>query len=213
MVKRRLEAGRPAISCLPMSERRALRGLPLAGMAVAGVVLGHWLAYAFAVPEPHVRDQILAASGHSYWVLAVKTAVLLGLTSLGSVLVRHLSGRVRGVQPAGERLSWLAVRLGIIQVVAFTAMEITERLFAHVAVGHMLQHHLFLLGLAVQVALAWVGAFVLLLFGRAAARISQALAGRSFPRVAVAVSFPSATASRSAGALAGAAGLRGPPSS
>ncbi len=154
-----------------MTERRALRGFPLAGVALSGVVLGHWLTYLFAIPEPHVRAEILAASGHSYWLLAIKCAVVLGLTALGTVFLRHLGGALRREHRGPERFSSVVVRLSVLQVVAFMAMEIAERLAAGAPVAEMFQHHLLFLGLAVQVLVAFAGALVLLWFGRAAARI------------------------------------------
>ena len=113
-----------------MDDRRALRGLPLAGMAMAGVVLGHWLGYGLAVPDPHLRDEILAQSGHGYWILAIKAAVVLGFVSLGTVLIRHLSGRLRGEHPEGDRPASLAARLAVVQITSFVALEVTERIGA-----------------------------------------------------------------------------------
>jgi len=151
---------------LAMPERRAVAGFPLAGTAVAGVVMGHWLAYVLAVSDPHVRAEVLAASGHSYWVLAIKVAVVLGLTALGTVLFRHLGARTRGGEPPEEPFSWIAARLSTLQVVAFTAMEVTERLVVGAPVAHMFHHHLFIMGLAIQLLVACAGALLLLWFTR-----------------------------------------------
>src|SRR5205823_2832840 len=57
-----------------MSERRSVRGMPFVGMAAAGVVAGHWLAYVLAVPASAERARVLIASGHGYWSLAIKAA-------------------------------------------------------------------------------------------------------------------------------------------
>jgi hypothetical protein len=192
-------------------QRRALRGLPLAGTAVVGVVLGHWLAYSLAVPAPTLRAEILAASGHSYWLLAMKAALVLGLVALGTVLIRHLGARVRGEQAVAETLPWLAARLAGLQVLAFTAMEVTERIAAHQAAGQMFRHHIFLLGVAVQLAVAVAVAFVLLWFARAARRIVSAIAIRTSPGPpAASTRFDLQLAPRPR-AMSGAASVRGPP--
>jgi hypothetical protein len=195
-----------------MPERRAVGGFPLAGTAVAGVVLGHWLTYVLAVTDPHVRAEVLAASGHSYWVLAVKVAVVLVFAALGTVLLRHLGGRSRPEETAEEPFSWIAARLSVLQVVAFAAMEVTERLVVGAPIAHMLHHHLFLMGVAVQLLVACAGGLVLLWFSRAADRVADALGRPRLPRQAavqtVRIEFQTASPVDPVG---GGVGLRGPP--
>ena len=180
-------------------------------MAGAGVVLGHWLTYVFAVPDAQLRTEILAASGHSYWLLAIKAAVVLGVVSLGSLFVRHLGAATRGEPTVADRVIALAARLSFVQLVAFTAMEVVERIAAGAPVAAMFGHHLFVLGLAVQIVVAFAGAFVLLWFGRATARICQTLTARSPSRPAVFRAWPSPMLARPVPVLAGAGGVRGPP--
>jgi hypothetical protein len=180
-------------------------------MAVAGVVLGHWLAYVLAVPNVHLRAEVISASGHSYWLGAVKAAVVLGLTAIGAVVLRHLRCAVRGEPALGERFSSLALRLSVLQVTAFTAMEVIERLAAGAPVSQMLGHHLFLVGVAVQIGVALGGALVLLWLGRAAARIRDAIRTVSLPRPATRASRPRSIDGQPVLALSGAAGVRGPP--
>ena len=181
-------------------------------MAVAGVVLGHWLTYVFAVPDPLVRAEILAASGHSYWLLAIKSAVVLGFVSLGTVFVRHLGAAERGEPTGADRFVALAARLSFVQLGAFIAMEMTERLAVGAPVAAMFGHHLFVLGLAVQVVVACAGALVLLLFGRVAAGICQSTSTHPLPQPAVLARWPTLPTARPVEVLAGAGGVRGPPS-
>ncbi len=195
-----------------MAERRPVRGFPLAGTAIAGVVLGHWLAYATAVPDPRVRVEVLAESGHGYWALAIKAAVVLGFTALLTILLRRLSERVRGETPGPEPFSWLVARLAMLQVLAFTAMEVTERLSVGSPVGSLFRHHLFVLGVASQLLVACAGAVVLRWFSRAAERICDLVLSVRRARVEAGLW------ARSTGQLVlpavplrGAAGLRGPP--
>ena len=52
--------------------------LPLTGVAVAGAVVGHMVAYLLAVPEPTVRVALLGATGHAYWTQAIAAAACSG---------------------------------------------------------------------------------------------------------------------------------------
>jgi hypothetical protein len=195
-----------------MQQRRAFRGVPLAGTATAGVVLGHWLSYVLALPETRVRGQALMASGHGYWLSAVKIGVVAFVAALACVAVRHLSGHADEGAPFGERLSWLAGRLALVQILGFTAMEVTERVAFGAPVGGMFLHHLYFLGLAVQVLIAAVGALVLLWFGRAAASVAARMGARPRRAGSAAVAFVRVASShRRPLVLHGAAGLRGPP--
>jgi hypothetical protein len=195
-----------------MQDRRAIRGLPLAGMAVVGVVVGHWLAYLLAVPDPHLRSEILAQSGHAYWILAIKAATVLGFASLGAVLVRHLAGRIRGEPLAADRPVALAVRLALVQVTAFVAMEIAERLAVGDPLAQMLGHHIFMFGLVLQVVVACIGALVLLWFGGVAERMSEMLLPLVPERARATHGFPAGRHALQPRVLCGGAGLRGPPS-
>ena len=180
-------------------------------MAAAGVVLGHWLTYVFAVPDAHIRTEILTASGHSYWLVAVKAAVVLGCISLSSVFVRHMGGGGRGEWAGSLGFIALAARLSFVQAIAFTAMEVAERVAVGAPLPQMLGHHLFVLGLAVQIVIAFAGAFVLLWFSRTVARLVRILFPDSLPRPATLFICPSFPALRPIPVLAGAGGVRGPP--
>jgi len=196
-----------------MAERRAVRGLPLAGVAIGGVLVGHWLAYVLAVPDPAVRAGILAASGHSYWVLAVKFAVVLAMAGVGTLVLRHLSRNASGAeQPAREPLSLIVAQLSALQMLAFTGMEFAERVAVGAPLGHMFHHRIFLIGLAIQILVASAGALILLWLDRAARRLSRAIA-RSLPLRPAGSSILPASVSTisSVGLLMGGAGLRGPP--
>ena len=175
--------------------------------------MGHWLSYLLAIRESRLREQILRASGHGYWLGAVKVAIVAALVALGSVAVRHLTRRERSdATPVWERLSGLTIRLAVLQLIGFTAMEVTERIAFGVPVGAMFLHHLYFLGVAVQILVAAAGALVLLWFARAVDRVRSAVLARPraigtsaarFARMASLVRLPML--------LVGAVGLRGPP--
>lgn len=188
-------------------------GFPLAGAAVGGVVLAHWLTYILAIPAAHLRADVLASSGHSYWVLAIKLAVVLALAGFGTLFLRHVGSRSRGMEPEEEPFSLVAARLSILQVLAFTAMEVTERLMVGAPVAHLFHHRIFLMGLALQVIVSAAGALLLLWFARAGERVAETLGRPPLPRPAAvrAIRIEFQTASP-VDLVGGGVGLRGPPS-
>ena len=103
------------------------------------------------------------------------------------------------------------VQLAVLQVAAFSAMEILERIASHAPVAGIFGHGVFLLGVAVQFLVACAGALVLVWFGRAAERLGRALRGES---IGIRGAFvPSWTFGTPLWAhpVVGAWGLRGPP--
>jgi hypothetical protein len=203
----------PAYPGAEMRERRQLGRPSVAGIGAAGVVLGHWLAYRVAIPEPVLRGEILAATGHAYWLVAVKAAVILGLAGVGSVLVARLSRELRGNAPVHLSFDRLALELAAIQAPAFTAMELVERLASHAPLAGMFLHGVFLIGLLFQLAVAAAGAVILQWLERAADRVCAAVAGWRRPPVnARVLRLFDRAPSRPVAAMAGAAGVRGPPS-
>jgi hypothetical protein len=196
-----------------MRERRWLSRPSVAGIGAGGVVLGHWLAYRVAIPEPVLRDEILASTGHAYWLVAVKAAVVLGLAGVGSVLVARLSGELRGYAPVRHSFGRLGLELAAIQAPAFTAMELVERLASHAPLAGMFLHGVFLIGLLCQLAVAAAGAVILRWLERAADGMGTAVARwRRPPANARVLPLFDRTPSRPVAAMAGAAGVRGPPS-
>jgi hypothetical protein len=192
--------------------RDAFRGAPVSGIAAAGVILGHWLTYLIAVPQSGSRVRLLVESGHGYWFLAVRLAVVLGAAGAGTLVLRLLrQPDTAGEEAArGHPLTRLVLELAGLQAVAFTAMEMLERVASHAPMASLFGHGVYLLGLAVQCLVAFVAAVVLLLLAGTAARIARAL--RRSPRGTAAVPAPWDSLFRPAPRfLSGAGGLRGPP--
>ena len=52
-------------------DARLRHHLPLAGAAVAGAAVAHTLIYLMTVPDTRARGEVLAATGHGYWSVAV----------------------------------------------------------------------------------------------------------------------------------------------
>jgi hypothetical protein len=182
------------------------------GAAFGGVVLGHWLSYLLAMPGAGIRGEVLAATGHAYWLTALKQAVVLVVVSLAAIALRQVR-LVRTQEPpdhAGP--GSLALRLVGLQVVGFLALEVTERVVAGAPISSLLAHHVLVLGLLVQVVVASSAALFLSLFARAAGALARALVRAPFPRP-VRRAFPPlpVTVLRPA-LIAGSAGPRSPPS-
>jgi hypothetical protein len=194
-----------------MHVRPASRGFPVAGMAVAGAVMGHWLGYLLAIPDPHLRTEILGQSGHDYWILAVEAALLFGFAAFGTVLLRHVGERVRGGHRPEDGPALLALRLALVQVSSFVAMEIAERAIVGEAFTGIFRHHILWLGIAAQVTVACLGALVLVWFGRVSAKVCQWLPRPRFDRPPLR-RFAAQASPPSPQVLRGGRGLRGPPS-
>jgi hypothetical protein len=147
----------------------------MAGVAFAGVVAGHSVAYFAALPGGVQRDTYLAQTGHSYWHNALVLALVLEVLGLAAVAVRSFRAGLRGTLPIPHSTCRLAMRLALIQVGAFGALEAGERLLSGARVSGMFAHHLFVLGIAIQLLVAVAGALLLRWLARAAEALGSAL--------------------------------------
>jgi hypothetical protein len=129
----------------------------LSAAAVAGVVLAHAIAYAVAYPDPHLRSEHLHSSGHGYWAAAVYLAVALGAAALAWAVARGADAGRAARTDVVVRFGPLAVR----QVFFFALVEVSERVAAGVPVTDLWREPAFVVGLAVQVAVAAGLAFLL----------------------------------------------------
>ena len=187
-----------------------LRGLPVFGFAVAGLLLGHTLSYLLALPDPSHRDLVLNRTGHGYLPAAGDAALILALAGVAALVVRAWS--VRGPRETRTFASPASL-LAVVQVVAFGGQEVLERLVAGAPLGELADGPLLLVGVVVQIAVALVGAAALGWLARASARIAQT----SIPAQAVLPGPPAvalvATSDRPLGrVVVSARNVRAPPS-
>jgi len=178
----------------------------LGGLAAAGVVVTHHLAYLVTAPDPHERAELLAAGGHARWSLVVAAA--LGL------LVAGLAGFVRRTLRANGTLApwpYTGGTLALLQGSGFVALEAVER----AAVGDPglapLLEPVVVVGILVQVLVALLGAGLLVVLGGA---VRAWVARRSRPRrrtVALPAPDLDLLPARFSAAVAGGGGLRAPP--
>lgn len=140
----------------------------LGGLAASGVVASHWLAYRLAVPDPHLRHEVLADTGHGYWQYAV--AVVLGL------LVASLAGFAcqkvwhPGASSGTTRRSpyyGVAARLIALQAAGLLILESAERAVTGSEALGVFTEAPVIIGLAVQVLVALAAALLLVFFARA----------------------------------------------
>jgi len=176
-----------------LNERRtpSVRGMPIVGFAVFGLVAGHALSYLLAIPAPRHRDLVLRATGHAYLPALTELGILLLLAGVTAVVARAWSS---GRTTREERYAPVAGLLATLQVGAFTAQEILERLLSRSPLSELLHDHILVTGVLVQIALALAGAAVLRWLVRTTDRLVDA--GRpsptpSRPWIRIAVPVPS----------------------
>jgi len=197
-----------------MGWRGVAHRLPLTGVAVAGAVVGHMVAYVLAVPSPTVRVALLGATGHAYWTAAIAAASVLGLASLAATLGRRFQAGLLASRPKpADRLGRVAAQLAGFQVAIYLVQETLERLEAGIPVHALLDGRLLVTGVVVQSAIALVLAVLLAVVGRAAEAVGRALRPRprrveptGRPVVDLVVAWPSRL-------LAAGLGSRAPPRS
>lgn len=183
----------------------------MAGVAFAGVVAGHSLTYLAALPGSNERGAYLAATGHSYWRNALMLALLLEVLGLGVVAMRGFRAGLRGTLPIDHSGPQLAMRLAVIQVGAFGALEAGERLVSGAAVAGMFSHHLFVLGIAIQLLVAVAGALLLRWLAAAAEALGIAFRVPGAPRALSGLDVPDGLAAPALQFLCDASRGRAPP--
>jgi hypothetical protein len=197
-----------------MRWRPVAHRLPLTGVAVAGAVVGHMVAYVLAVPSPTVRVALLGATGHAYWTAAIAAATVLGLASLAETMRRRFRAGLLARHPQpGERLGRVAAQLAGFQIAIYLVQEALERLEAGIAPQALLDRRLLVTGVLVQTAIALVLAVLVTVAGRAAEAVGRALrrphrqlAQTAQPLLALVAAWPSRL-------LAAGLGSRAPPCS
>lgn len=175
------------------------------GLAAAGVLAAHGVAYRIAEPDAARREHLLEHSGHGYWDVPLLGSLCVALILVG-FLGRVLAGSARCDAPP-LALFALAPPLG------FTVQEHAERLIHHDALVATAFEPAFLVGLALQLPFALVA----LLAARALLAAAGALARHvgSPPCIALApdasLAVPGTDRIPPGPTLVGARGQRAPP--
>ncbi len=179
--------------------------MTVVGLAFAGALAGHALTYAWLVPGAAERASVLNATGHGYLATADGFGLVAAFVSLAAVFLGHLIG------PAAPSLSFrsLVARIAGFQVLAFAAMEITERLHVGASLADLTR--VLPAGTLAEIAVAIVVATLRLVL-RAAEVVAAAIgrAATTPPRPSIARGrLPVPVLPRTA--ARGTAGIRAPP--
>ena len=156
-----------------MSARRRLATL---AVAVGGVLIGHWLTYLAVAPIAGSRATILHQTGHSYLGLANDLALVAALAAMASMFIAQLTTP----EPSGGVLG-VTGRVVRFQVCAFIGMEVLERVTAGSPLSELIRTGILPIGVAAQVAIGILAAFVIRWLLRAADRVAAALAAAAAP--------------------------------
>ncbi len=146
-----------------------LRTASLAGLGAAGLIAGHALGYASAVPDVHQRAVFAAQTGHGYMPSASWAATVVGLAALVAGIA---SGYTRRGGSAAWSLRRACIRLISMQVGAFILLEVLERLVSGASLA-TLSWRLVVVGVAAQIVVAALGALLLVGLRRVGAAIAR----------------------------------------
>jgi hypothetical protein len=193
-----------------MARIRLLGRLGTAATAAVGVVIGPLATYVLAVGDEALRHSLLSRTGHGYLATAVAGALVIGAVTAASVVVRHL--RPPPVHHRDESLLRFILRLGALQALIFAALEVTERMVSGASLGTLIDQHLLVLGLPVQLLVALAVALGLRALAAAATVVARAIRPRLVRSTTTAWPLPSSPSVPGFPPLAGAWGARGPPS-
>jgi hypothetical protein len=182
------------------------RKLLLAGFAAIGLVITHELAFMLAIPDPHDRLELLAATGHGYWNLAV--IACFGLFAWGCI--SYLATHKRSGPQSRAAFAGVWARLAIAQVAGFAALETVERLGAQQRLANVLVEPAVVLGAVLALVLAALVAALFVAFTEVVDRLMRS--GRIAPSSSSVTWIPTATASPATPVPGrGTRTLRGPP--
>ncbi len=146
------------------------------GVAVGGVLAGHWLTYLVVAPLAGSRATILHQTGHSYLGLANDLALVVALAAMASMFIAQLATP----EPAG-RLLGLTGRVVRFQVCAFVALEVLERVTAGSPLSELIRSGILPIGVAAQITIGFLAAFAIRWLLRTADRVAAALGRAAAP--------------------------------
>ncbi len=189
-----------------MSARRRLATL---GVAVGGVLAGHWLTYVAEAPAASSRAALLHETGHAYLGMANDLALVAALAAMATLFIGQLT-----CSAPVEQLAGITARVVRFQVSAFVILEVLERVTAGSPLAELIHTGILPIGIAVQVGIGYMAARLIRWLLRTADRVAAAF-GRAAvpPRRIVPRPLPPGLVFVPAEPHLSAAGVRGPPSS
>ena len=176
------------------------------GVAVGGVLAGHWLTYLAVSPVSHARETLLSDTGHAYLRLANDVGLLVVVAAFAGIFLGRLT---RANLDTGGAVSRRIVGL---QVGAFIALEVLERVTAGVPLTSLTHHLLLPVGITVQVGVGLLASAAIRWLLRLADRVASAVAvGAAAPARPLPVFAIPTSAFVPARRELFATGVRGPP--
>jgi hypothetical protein len=189
-----------------MSARRRVATM---GIAVGGVLAGHWLTYLVVAPAASSRAAILQQTGHAYLGLANDVALVVALAALATMFI----GQLADPTPVG-RLPGVAARVIRFQVCAFVLLEVLERVTAGAPLAELIHTGILPIGIAAQAAIGYIAAQAIRWLLRGADRVAASLKSGALPFARTMTRpFPPELVFVPVGRHLSATGVRGPPSS
>jgi hypothetical protein len=152
-----------------MSRRSVPRGL-VWSIAFFGVFVGHTLTYVLLAGNDAVRSAMLGATGHGYLSPAVHAGLALALVAAAGIFLGRLG---RAGEPVGSVGRSLLPGVARFQIVAFTTIEVAERVAAHAPLRDL--PHVLPVGTLVQVAVALIVTILIRALLRAADAVAETL--------------------------------------
>lgn len=178
------------------------------GIAVGGVLVGHWLTYLAVAPLAGRRAAILHQTGHAYLGMANDLVLVVALAAIATMFIGQLTDPMHPALHEG-----LTARVIRFQVCAFVLMEVLERVTTGSSLADLIHTGILPIGIAAQAAIGYLAAQAIRWLLRAADRVATVFGRPATP--------PRRTATRPllpelvfvpAGRHLSATGVRGPPS-
>lgn len=151
------------------SGRGGTSRLLLGGLAAAGVLVAHGVAYLLAIPNPSLRQQVLESTGHGSRIFLIAAALGVAVAGLARLALGPPDDRVTG----RGAFTFAAPRLAVLQVAGFALLEFTERWYAHADLAHTLAEPAVVIGLVLQIVAALVGSAIVRLLAAAICRLTR----------------------------------------
>jgi hypothetical protein len=142
---------------------------------VAGVVAAHAFDYLVVFPDTAQRTHALATTGHRYWPLAATAAILATAIAAVAAAIRGASSRRTDADADADRLLPQFAALARFQVGLFAAVEVTERVAAHVSPAGLVRERSFALGMVLQLVVAAAVVVILAGIEKLARRVAAAI--------------------------------------
>jgi hypothetical protein len=155
---------------------RPSQALVVVALSLAGVGVGHVGEYMLLARDDSARHRLLAHTGHQYLPSALSTVAFVALVALAVVFVVGVRRGLDWTVGRRQAMSWSAT-LPVAQMLAFAALEVTERLVAHAPLNDLVV--VLAVGLPLQAFVGFLAGRLTVELERAGERLGQRLRAAS----------------------------------